>query len=43
MSQWSFVAAAYAVMLLLTAGLLSWAAAAMRRAEAAADALRRRD
>ncbi|MEO7786933.1 MAG: hypothetical protein ABIR77_03805 [Sphingomicrobium sp.] len=43
MSQWSFVVAAYAVMLLGTAALLGWAFAAMRRAEAAADALKRRD
>lgn len=43
MSQWSFVAAAYAVMLLATGGVLGWAFAAMRRAEAAADALKRRD
>ena len=41
MNPWPFVAAAYAVMLLATAGLLGWAAAAMRRAERAADALRR--
>ena len=36
-------AAAYAVMLLATAGLLAWAYTTMRRAEAAADALKRRD
>ena len=43
MTQWHFVIAAYAVMLLATAGLLLWAYATMRRAEAAADALKRRD
>ena len=43
MSQWSFVAAAYAVMLLATAGLLGWSFVSMRRAEAAANALKRRD
>ena len=43
MSQWSFVVAAYAVMLLATLGLVGWAFVAMRRAEAAADALKRRD
>ena len=41
MSAWSFVAAAYLVAICLTAGLIGWAAAAMRRAEAAADALKR--
>ena len=43
MTEWHFVAAAYAVMLLATAGLLAWAYTTMRRAEAAADALKRRD
>ena len=43
MTEWHYVAAAYAVMLLATAGLLSWAYTTMRRAEAAADALKRRD
>jgi len=43
MTEWHYVAAAYAVMLLATAGLLVWAYTTMRRAEAAADALKRRD
>ena len=43
MTDWHYVAAAYAVMLLATAGLLAWAYSTMRRAEAAADALKRRD
>jgi len=42
MSPWPFVIGAYAVCLTLTAGLLIWAFASMRRAEAAADALKRR-
>ena len=42
MNQWAFVAAAYAIALLLTAGLVAWAWASMRRAEAAADAITRR-
>ena len=40
MTQWSFVIAAYAVTLLAVAGLVLWAWASMRRAEAAADRLR---
>ena len=40
MSHWSFVAAAYAVMLVATAGLLAWAYLSMRRAEAAVEALK---
>ena len=43
MTDWYFVAAAYAAMLLATAGLLAWSYTTMRRAEAAADALKRRD
>jgi hypothetical protein len=39
---WSFVIAAYAVAALGTAGLVGWALAAMRRAEARAEALRER-
>ena len=39
MNPWPFVTAAYAVAILLTAALLTWAFASMRRAEAAADAL----
>ena len=41
MNQWAFVIAAYAVTVLATLGLLGWAFATMRRAEAAADALKR--
>ena len=43
MTEWHYVAAAYAVMLLATAGLLAWAYTTMRRVEAAADVLKRRD
>ena len=42
MNPWPFVAAAYGAAILLTAGLLMWAFASMRRAEAAADALTRK-
>ena len=42
MNPWSFVTAAYAVALVATAGLLLWAYASMRKAEAAADELKRR-
>ena len=41
MSPWPFVVAAYGVAIALTAALLLWAYASMRRAEAAADALKR--
>jgi hypothetical protein len=41
MSQWTFVTAAYAVALIATAGLLLWAFVSMRKAEAAADELKR--
>ena len=41
MSHWMFVIAAYAVTVLAVAGLTLWAYASMRRAEAAADRLRR--
>jgi Flp pilus assembly protein CpaB len=41
MSPWSFVIAAYAVALVGTLGLLLWAYMSMRRAEAAADELKR--
>lgn len=41
MNPWSFVIAAYGVALALTVALLLWAYASMRRAEAAADALKR--
>jgi hypothetical protein len=42
MNPWPFVAAAYLAAIYLTAGLLGWAFASMRRAESAADALKRR-
>ena len=42
MNPWPFVIAAYAVTVIGVAGLILWAHAAMRRAEAAADDLRRR-
>lgn len=42
MNPWPFVAAAYVVAICLTAGLLGWAYASMRRAEAAAGELRRK-
>lgn len=41
MSHWAFVTAAYAVALIGTVGLLAWAFISMRRAEAAADELKR--
>jgi hypothetical protein len=41
-NPWLFVAAAYAVAVGLTAALLLWAFASMRRAEAAADVLSRK-
>ena len=42
MNPWPFVVAAYAVVVGLTGALLLWAFASMRRAEAAADALKRK-
>jgi hypothetical protein len=42
MNAWCFVTAAYATAVLFTIGLLLWAFASMRRAEAAADALTRK-
>jgi len=42
MDPWPFVAAAYAIAVGLTAALLLWSFASMRRAEAAADALKRK-
>ena len=42
MNPWPFVIAAYAATIVATAALLMWAYASMRRAEAAADALRRK-
>jgi hypothetical protein len=41
-NPWQFVIAAYAVAISGTGGLLLWAHASMRRAEAAADALTRK-
>jgi hypothetical protein len=41
-NPWPFVAAAYLAAICLTAGLIGWAFASMRRAEAAADALTRK-
>jgi hypothetical protein len=41
-NQWTFVIGAYAVAVVLTAGLLAWAFLTMRRAEAAADELARK-
>ena len=41
MNPWSFVIAAYSVASVATGGLILWAFAAMRRAEAAADELRK--
>lgn len=41
MSQWSFVIAAYGLTAVAMLGLLGWAFAAMRRAEAAAEAVKR--
>ncbi len=41
MNPWPFVAAAYAVTIVAVAGLILWAYASMRRAEAAADSLRK--
>ena len=42
MNGWPFVASAYAVAIALTAALLLWSFASMRRAEAAADAISRK-
>jgi hypothetical protein len=42
MNPWPFVMAAYAVAIGLTAALLLWAYGSMRRAEAAADSLKRK-
>jgi hypothetical protein len=42
MNPWPFVAAAFGVAVTLTLALLLWAFTSMRRAEAAADALKRR-
>ena len=42
MNPWPFVIAAYAVTITASAMLLAWAYLSMRRAEAAADALKRK-
>lgn len=42
MNPWPFVIAAYGAALALTSGLLLWAFASMRRAEAATDAVKRK-
>ena len=42
MNPWPFVVGAYGVAAALTIALLLWAFASMRRAEAAADALKRK-
>lgn len=42
MNPWPFVISAYWVAICLTAGLLVWAFISMRRAEAAADDLKRK-
>lgn len=42
MNPWPFVGAAYAIAIALTAALLLWSFASMRRAEAAADAISRK-
>jgi hypothetical protein len=41
MNHWAFVTAAYTVTLLGVAGLVAWAYSSMRRAEVAADRLRK--
>jgi hypothetical protein len=40
MNPWPFVFSAYWVAICLTAGLLGWSYASMRRAEAASDSLK---
>ena len=42
MNPWPFVVAAYGAAVALTVSLLLWSFASMRRAEAAADALKRK-
>jgi hypothetical protein len=42
MNPWPFVIAAYAFAILATIALLLWAFVSMHRAEAAADALKRK-
>ena len=41
MNPWPFVIGAYSVAILLTTGLVLWSYLSMRRAEAAADSLKR--
>jgi hypothetical protein len=41
MNPWPFVVGAYAVALAVTVALLAWSFGTMRRAEAAAEALKR--
>ena len=41
MNPWPFVIAAYAVAIVLTSSLVLWAYVSMRRAEAAAENLKR--
>jgi hypothetical protein len=43
MSQWPFVAAAYAIAIVATAALLVWAYLSMRSAEGKADKARSRE
>ena len=42
MNPWPFVVGAYSIAIVLTAALLLWSYASMRRAEAAADAIKRK-
>jgi hypothetical protein len=42
MNAWPFVIAAYTIAIVLTAALLLWSFASMRRAEAAANAIVRK-
>ena len=42
MNHWNFIAAAYGVTVAATAALILWAWLSMRRAEAAAEQLRRK-
>lgn len=41
MNHWAYIVAAYAVTIVLTAGMTLWAFASMRRAERTVEALRR--
>jgi hypothetical protein len=43
MNHWPFIAAAYAIALAATGGLTAWSWSAMRRAEAEAERLGRKD